>query len=417
MAKIVFTGKLWRLFVQERCRYKAAYGGRGSAKSWAAGAAVIFRAFNETLHILCAREFQRSIADSVHHLLEVQIDRLGLAPYFDVQKTAIRCRTSGSSIIFAGLKYNIRSLKSLEGVDLCWVEEAEAVSNDSWQHLIPTIRKPGSEIWATFNPDQENDPTYRRFVPGQPDFDPTRTKSELVSWRDNPALPDVLKAELEHLRRTDPDAYHHVWEGACWTRSDAQVFNGKWVIDDFEPVVGAHDASKNWQGPYFGADWGFATDPTALVRMWIDASTLYIEHEAYGVGVDIVKTPDLFDKVPNSRRYVIRADCSRPETISHVAQSGFKCEAAQKWSGSVEDGISFLRGFEKIVIHPRCKHMAEEARLYSYKTDKLTGDVLPDLKPGHDHCWDAVRYGLEPMICKRTSPSYTPTTGLYRPRR
>jgi phage terminase large subunit len=372
--------------------------------SWAAGAAVIFRAFNETLHILCAREFQRSIADSVHHLLEVQIDRLGLAAYFDVQKTTIRCRTSGSSIIFAGLKHNIRSLKSLEGVDLCWVEEAEAVSNDSWQHLIPTIRKPGSEIWVTFNPDQESDPTYRRFVPGQSDFDPARTKSEMVSWRDNPALPDVLKAELEHLRRTDPDAYHHVWEGGCWTRSDAQVFNGKWVVDDFAPVTGKPDASANWQGPYFGADWGFSTDPTALVKLWVHGKRLYIEHEAYKVGCDIVDTPKLFDTVPDSRRYVIRADCARPETINHMNRAKFRCEGAIKWTGNVEDGLTYLRSFERIVIHPRCKHAAEEFRLYSYKTDKLTNDVLPDLKPGHDHIIDAIRYGLGPLIRPRTAP-------------
>jgi phage terminase large subunit len=313
MGKVVFTAKLWRLFVEARCRYKAAYGGRGAAKSWAAADALIVRAFNEPLRILCAREFQRSIGDSVHHLLDTQIDRLGLSAYFDVQQTSIKCRLNGSNIIFAGLKHNIRSLKSLEGIDICWVEEAEAVSETSWSYLIPTIRKPGSEIWVTFNPDQESDPTYRRFVEGQPDFDPKRTQSVKVSWRDNPALSDVLRAELEHLRRVDPDAYQNVWEGGTWSRSEAQVFNGKWVIDDFVPVTSGTQPAKNWDGPYFGADWGFSQDPTVLVKMWVHDKRLYIEHEAYGIGVDIVSTPALFDRVPDSRRYVIRADCARPE--------------------------------------------------------------------------------------------------------
>jgi phage terminase large subunit len=151
--------------------------------------------------------------------------------------------------------------------------------------------------------------------------------------------------------------------------------------------------------------------------MWVHDKRLYIEHEAYGIGVDIVSTPALFDRVPDSRRYVIRADCARPETISHVANAGFRCEAALKWPGSVEDGISFLRSYEQIVIHPRCKHAAEEFRLYSYKIDRLTSDILPDLKPGWDHVVDSVRYALQPMIRQESVPIYEPTEGLYRSRR
>jgi phage terminase large subunit len=268
------------------------------------------------------------------------------------------------------------------------VEEAERVSERSWEILIPTIRRTGSEIWVTFNPAQESDPTYQRFVVNPPPGAFVRK----VSWKDNPWLPDVLKAELEHLRRTDPDAYLHVWEGGTWTRSDAQVFDKKWIIDDFVAD------SKTWDGPYFGADWGFSTDPTVLLKMWVYSKCLYVEHEAYRVGCAIVDTPKLFDLIEGSRTHKIRADCSRPETINHVATSGFDCEAAKKWQGSVEDGIEYLRGFERIVIHPRCKHMVEEARLYSYKADRLTGDILPVVIDRHNHCWDAVRYGLEPMI-------------------
>lgn len=388
-------------FFNEPWRYKAAYGGRGSAKSWTVADALIYGATFNQWRILCAREFQRSIADSVHHLLETQIDRLGFSRYFNVQNSSISCALTGSEFIFAGLKHNISSLKSLEGIDRCWVEEGEAVSDASWSILTPTIRKPGSEIWVTFNPDQESDPTYRRFVPGQPGFDAKRTKSVQVSWRDNPELPDVLRAELEHLRRTDPDAYQHVWEGGTWTRSDSQVFNGKWVIDDFVPVTASEKKGENWNGPYFGADWGFSQDPTTLLKIWVRGNRLYIEREAYAIGCDLTDTPTLFDKIEGSRKRKIRADCARPETIHHMKNSGFDCIAADKWTGSVEDGIAWIRGFEKVVIHPSCKHTAEEFRLYRYKTDKLTGDVLPDIIDRYNHCIDALRYGMQPMIRAR----------------
>ena len=386
-------GERARFLYEEQARYKVLYGGRGSLKSWSAARTLLLMGGQQRLRILCAREFQNSIADSVHRVLADQIGLMGLGDFYQVQNTAI-VGANGTEFIFVGLRYNIESIKSLEGIDICWVEEAERVSERSWEILVPTVRKAGSEIWVTFNPAQESDPTYQRFVVNPPPGAIVRR----VSWKDNPWLPDVLRQEAEYLRRTDPDAYCHVWEGGTWTRSDAQVFNGKWIIDDFEPVTDDRDASQNWDGPYFGADWGFSQDPTVLVKTWVHDKRLYVEYEAYGIGCDIVDTPKLFDQVPDSRRYVIRADNSRPETISHVASADFNCEAADKWPGSVEDGISFLRGFEKIVIHPRCKHMIEEARLYSYKTDRLTGDVQPALKPGHDHCWDAVRYALQPLI-------------------
>jgi phage terminase large subunit len=386
-------------FHDEAWRFKVAYGGRGSAKSWTVADAAIIRAFGmPRQRILCAREFQRSIKDSVHYLLASQIERLGLERAFRVIDTEITCKTTGSQFIFAGLHHNISSLKSLEAIDVCWVEEAEVVSEDSWSKLIPTIRKPGSEIWVTFNPDQESDPTYRRFVPGQPQFDEKRTKSVMVSWRDNPCLPDVLRDELEHLRKTDPEAYAHIWEGGTWARSDAQIFNGKWLIDDFIPA-------DTWDGPYFGADWGFSRDPTVLVKIWIDGRRLYVEYDEGSAGIAIVDTPALFDRVPGSRTHTIRADNSRPETIGHVAGAGFDCVAAAKWPGSVEDGISYLRGFDKIVIHPRCRRAAEEFRLYSYKTDPRSGDVLPIIVDRHNHVIDAIRYALEPIIAREDEPA------------
>lgn len=369
-------------------RYKVMRGGRAGLKTWGFARAALCLASARRVRFLCARELQSSIEESVHHTLTEQIDALNLTHYFDVQKRAIENRFTGAEFIFRGIRDNPRKIKSTEGIDVAWVEEAEKVSDDSWQILIPTIRKPGSEIWVGFNPDLETDPTSQRFIENPP---PGARIIE-TNWRDNPWMSLELQAEKDYLARVDPDAYAHVWEGGYRRNSEAQIFKGKYVVDSFEPA-------PYWNGPYQGADWGFSTDPSAFVRMWIFERRLFIEYEAWGLGVDIDATPALFDAIPGANEYVTRGDCARPETISYLQRHGYpRLEACSKWEGCVEDGIAFLRQFEEIVIHPRCEHTIQEARLYSYKVDRLTGDVLPDVVDKHNHCWDAARYGLEPLI-------------------
>ena len=383
----------WAAEFHKPARYKVVWGGRGSGKSHSLARLLLLEAAERPLRVLCARELQISIKDSVHRLLSDLVDAMGLSDKFEVGQSFLR-GTNGSEFLFKGLRHNTAEIKSMEGIDRCWVEEAQAVSEDSWMLLIPTIRAPGSEIWVSFNPDQESDPTYRRFVVNPPDSAIVRR----VNFDENPFFPPDLELERAYMARVDPDAYAHVWLGECRSRTDAQVLGGKWCIDVFEA------GGPEWDGPYYGADWGFAKDPTALVRCWIKDRCLYVDHEAYGVEVALNDTPALFERVPGARSAVIRADCARPETIHHVKGLGFPgLMAARKWSGSVEDGVEFLRSFERIVIHDRCKHSAEEARLWSYKTDRLTGDVLPALKPGNDHLMDAIRYALGPMIRERKS--------------
>ena len=374
-------------------RYKVLYGGRGAARSWTVARKLLVKAGKAPLRVLCARELQKSIKDSVHKLLTDQIEMLGL-PGFEVTQTEIR-HASGSLFIFEGLKHNITKIKSLEGVDICWVEEAERVSDTSWEVLIPTIRKPGSEIWITFNPDLESDPTYRRFVL-QPPPDAWVKK---VSHADNPWFPEPLRAEMEYLRRVDPDAYAHVWEGETRHATDAQILKDKWKVEEFEP-------GDDWDGPYHGADWGFAQDPTTLVRCYIHGGRLYVSHESYQIGLELDHTKDVWGRqVPGAGDYVIRADSARPESISYLRRHGVtRIEGAPKWSGSVEDGIAHLRQYERIVIHPRCKHTIDEARHYSYKVDDRTGDVLPKIVDAHNHCIDAIRYALAPLIQQRGKP-------------
>lgn len=384
---VEFPEKLQFLF--EPKRYKVAYGGRGSGKSWGFARALLIEACRKKERILCARELQLSIQESVHKLLSDQIEALGLSDRYDIEKATIREKFTGSEFIFAGIKNDPRKVKSTEGITKAWVEEAEKVSNESWEVLIPTVRKPGSEIWVSFNPHEETDPTYQRFVVNPPDD----CISVEMTWQDNPWFPAELQKEKDYLYRVDPEAAEHVWGGKTRRVSDAQVLRGKYSIREFTPNVDL------WDGPYQGADWGFAVDPTVLARCWIWERKLYIEHEAYGVEVEIDHTPALFDSIPDARAHVTRADNARPETISFMVRNGWKrMEGTHKWPGSVEDGVAHLRAFDEIVIHPRCKHTAEEAGLWSFKTDRLSGQVLPQLLDKHNHCWDAIRYALQPMI-------------------
>ncbi len=207
-------------FLFQPKRYKVAWGGRGSAKSWSIARALLIIAAQKTKRILCAREFQNSIQDSVHKLLAEQIKLLGMEDQYVVQKTTIVHRVTGSEFIFYGLRHNIDSLKSMEGIDIAWVEEAHTVSGSSWEKLIPTIRKAGSEIWVSFNPELETDETYKRFVLDPP----TESIVEKINWRDNPWLSDELRQEKDDLKAKDVDAYLNVWEGNCRQWLDAAVY-------------------------------------------------------------------------------------------------------------------------------------------------------------------------------------------------
>jgi phage terminase large subunit len=380
----------------EKWRYKVLHGGRGGAKSWGAARALLLLASENKLLILCAREFQNSITESVHRLLSNQIVELGLQSFYTVTNNSIMGR-NGSEFIFAGIRKDIEKVKSTEGIDICWVEEAEKVSKRSWEVLIPTIRKDGSEIWVTFNPDEETDPTYVRFILNPP----PDAKVVEINWRDNPWMPEVLRKEKDYLFKVDPEAAEHVWEGKTNTRSDAQIFAGKYVVEEFTP-------HPLWHGPIFGLDFGFAGDPAACSKSWVydgpegNERKVYIEYVIFGHGLKNNELNEMIRSIPGAGDHVIRADCSRPETIAHLAEDfGLNVVPCKKWEGCVEDGIQYFRSYEKIVIHPRNIGMKDEARLYRYKVDKLTGDILPVIVDKHNHGWDSLRYAHEPIIVRQ----------------
>lgn len=387
---ITFSGKLAGLF--KPYRYKVLEGGRGSMKSWSVARALILQSLQRPLRILCAREYMASIEDSVHKLLCDQIEAMGLSPWFKITKSSIRT-TNGSEFKFIGLSGmsgSNRSIKSLEGFDRVWIEEAEGISERTWEVLIPTIRKAGSEIWIVYNPNLATDSTYKRFH----DNPPPNCLVIKMNWRDNPWLSDELKAEKDHLFAVDPEAAAHVWDGELRQHAKASILGDKYIVHAFETPADAIF--------YHGADWGFSQDPTTLIRMFITGSgltqELWIDYEAYGVGVDIDKTPELFDKVPTARKWKITADSARPETISYMKNQGFNIVGVEKWDGCVEDGIAHLRRFVKIHIHTRCHYTAQEFKLYSFKVDRNTEEVLPIVVDKHNHCIDGCRYGLDKFI-------------------
>lgn len=204
-------------------RYKVLRGGRGSAKSWSVARYLLTLGYMESKRVLCARELQISIQQSVHKLLGDQIAELGLQDCYEVLQASIRSKINGTEFLFSGIK-NAKNLKSFEGVDICWVEEAQVVSDESWRTLIPTIRKTGSEIWITFNPEFEDDPTYKRFVIDPP----SDCRSAFVNYWDNPWFPETLRLEMEELRRKNYDQYCHVWEGECVTSPEGAVYKKEW---------------------------------------------------------------------------------------------------------------------------------------------------------------------------------------------
>ena len=376
-------------------RYRGAFGGRGSGKSFTfAKMAAIWGAV-EPLRILCTRDMQNSIKESFHAELKAAIaSDEWLSSVYEVGVDYLRA-SNGTEFIFKGLRHNIGSIKSMAQIDLCIIEEAEDVPLASLRDLEPTIRAPKSEIWLIWNPKSRGSAIDSKFRQNAP----PRSAIVEINHCDNPWFPDVLEEQRQHAQLTmNDETYRHVWEGDYLEASDAQVFRDKYIVAEFEP-------NHMWDGPYYGLDFGFSVDPTAAVKCWIFDKRLYIEHEAGGVGIELDDTAEyLIKRIPDIASHAIRADNARPESISYLKRHGLpRTIAVSKGKGSVEDGLEFIRSFDKVVIHERCVEVANEFRLYSYKQDRHSGDILPVLLDRDNHYIDALRYALEPIMKKRTN--------------
>lgn len=413
-ARIKLPPKLARLFSKprgitlpngEQLQYRAMHGGRGSGKSFGAAKMAAIWGYAEPIRVLCAREFQVSIAESFHAELRAAIaSEPWLEAAYDVGRDYLR-GNNGTEFIFRGLRRNTQSIKSLAKIDLTIVEEAEDVPEESWLALEATVfRQPRSELWAIWNPRDVESPVDRRFRVTPP----SNAIVAEVNWQDNPFFPIGLrKLRQREQERLDPATYSHVWEGAYLVNSEKQVFNGKLRVDDFKPGEG-------WDGPYFGVDFGFRPDPLAAVKVWINNDRVWIEHEAYGQNVEIDGMARFItERIPGFAEHTSRADSAEPKTISYAQRHGLpRMEAVKKWPNSVIEGVRFLRSYREIVIHPRCKGTIRDFRLYSHKVN-VAGDILPDLEDANNHAPDAVRYALAPLIKGAPTVKTSSVTGLY----
>ena len=410
LAKAEFPQKLSILF--DPARYKVLYGGRGGAKSWGVARALLIIGARQTTRILCAREFQTSIKDSVHKLLSDQIFSMGLQDFYEITQTAIRGK-NGTEFSFAGLKNNVANIKSYEGCDIAWVEEAQTTSKMSWNVLIPTIRKEGSEIWITFNPELETDETYKRFVVDPPE----NSIVQRVNWSDNPWFPETLRLEKDALFARDREAYNTIWEGVCRQTVDGAIFAKEMQQAEFEgritrvpydpikPVlaifdIGWADSTACWIIQFVGME-------TRVLRYFevnqTTISQILAKMQTFGYVYDTLYLPH------DAQNKTLAANGRSIEEI--VRAAGYNVRIIDRTP--ITDSINAAR-----TIFPKCYFDRENTheglqclRHYRYDVNPDTGTFSQ--KPLHDnysHGADAFRYiGLminEPKQVKKKQINY-----------
>lgn len=383
-------------------------GGRGSGKTRALALRSALRVYQlAELGVegvfLSSREHLNSLDESSMEEIKAAIRSIPwLDDYFEIGEKFIRTKNRRISYAFAGLRHNLDSIKSKARIVGNWTDEAENVSEVAWRKLIPTLRSEGdgwhAENWISYNPESPDSATHRRFVQAPADDCIVTT----VNWRDNPWFPEILDKQRREDLRLRPDVYDHIWEGAFLTVTDAQVFSGKFVIEEFEP-------GPDWDGPYIGLDFGFAQDPTAAVEVYVRGDEIGIRNEAGGVKLELDATANrVLSRIPKAKDRVIRADSARPESISYLRRHGLpRIEGVEKWKGSVEDGVEFIKSHRRVIIHPDCDQTAREFRLYSFKVDRLSGEIRPEIVDANNHYIDALRYALAPLTKRRGTAKTT----------
>lgn len=385
--------------------YRVCYGGRASGKTLSMAKmvcvqAMSFAASGQTGAILCGREFMNSLEDSSLAEIKAAISSEPdiLKPWFDVGEKYVRTKGLPGRVdfLFVGLRHNIDSIKGKSRVLLTWLDESENISEVAYRKLLPTIMRFGGECWISYNPESPESATHMRFRANKSD----RILITECNFTDNPWFDDKLRREMEDDYKYRPETADHIWKGEFLTMTEAQVFAGKYRCEDMEPVPGAT--------PYFGLDFGFSTDPASCVRIYKMGRVLLWRREFYSRGILI---NNLGGKIRDGvgedvGKYDVIADSSRPDDIAYLKQpmnvSGGsfqlpRVKASIKGKGSVEAGVEFIKSHEN-VIHPSCPNVLKEFKLYSYKVDRQSGQVLPILVDANNHAIDAGRYALEPVM-------------------
>lgn len=391
-AEIWFPPKLEPLF--KPARYKVIYGGRGKGGSWGMARALLIQGAAGPLRILCTREIQKTIAESVHQLLSDQVEMLGLSRFYEVKEKSIEGR-NGTLFSFAGLRdLSVKNLKSYEGYDRAWVEEAESTTKKSWSTLIPTIRKDGSEIWVNFNPQLDSDETYVRFVENTP---PDCVLIPM-SYLDNPWFPEVLEKEREYLKRTDPAEYENIWDGKCRATVAGAIYANE--IRDavekkrirplpYDPLLKVHTV---WD-----LGWNDSMSIVFVQRMLSELRVIdFLE--------DRLRTYDWYAAEIKAKRYNL-GKCYLPHDGAHKnPQTGLSAVdtlrklgldvATALPSGDVEQGIKAVRMvfprmyFDEVNTKPLIDHL----RRYKRHIPVSTNEPQEPVHDAHSHAADAIRY-------------------------
>lgn len=415
ISRAEFPAKLECLFVPENSRYRILYGGRGGSKSWNVARALLVKGAKSPMRFLCAREYQTSIKDSVHKLLTDQIFALGLESFYEITQNSIRGK-NGTEFAFVGLKNNIANIKSFEGVDICWVEEAQTVSKLSWNVLIPTIRKDKSEIWITFNPELETDETFQRFVVNPP----ANAVVQKINWSDNPWFPDVLDLERQALKNRDIEAYNTVWEGICRQTIDGAIFAKEMTMAEIEGRITKvpYDATKPVHAIF---DLGWADNTACWLMQFIGQELHFIRYFEDNQKTityylqEIQKFGYLYDTLWLPHDAAAKSLGTGRSIEEIVRAAGFKVQMLDRVP--IADSINAAR-----TIFNKCYFDRENTtdglnclRHYQYDVDVETGAFSQ--RPLHNiysHGADAFRYvGLmvnEPRKPKPRKPDYQPIT-------
>jgi phage terminase large subunit len=382
-------------------RYFFSHGGRGGGKSEFVAEILDILGSQFKIKILCAREFQNSIDESVLSILKRKIEEMeesGELPvgFYTIKNNKIYGQ-NGTLVTFVGLARHIGSIKSMDDYDILWIEEGQYISAVAWGLLDPTIRKAGSVVIITMNRDSEDSCLDRQFIQEDPPENAIVTR---VNYYDNPYDIPVLRQMAEECKRKNPDAYQHIWEGELNNISEAQILSGKWRIANFITPEGV--------AFYHGGDWSNGgADPHTVIRSFVVNNKLYIDYEVK-TNVDDTKLPLMWEKIPtlsDRAQWKVWCDNSRPDIIRKMGEAGYNVEGAAKiFKGITKKdavkmaGVSYLRDFEEIVIHERCVETIKEAKNWKWKIDDKSGDIMPEFTKGNDHLMDALRYSHWKMI-------------------
>lgn len=378
-------------------RYKILYGGRSSGKSLAVCYFLLTMAMQKRCKVLCTREYQSSIKDSTYAVFKALIDQHNLYEHFQVKHDSI-IGANGSEFIFKGLARDIYSIKSMYDLDYCFVEEGENIDKNTWNVLIPTLREEGSEILIAFNPVSKESETYQRFVVNTPD----NALKIKINYNDITSfLSPTIIDEIEYLKQHDYALYEHIYLGEPLDATEDVIFKGKFEIKEVDikryPTHWMYE--KRHIAPLYGMDFGFSTDPTAIVEVFVlDAHTIYIHREIYMHKLLPSKYGEqIKTNLPEAVKAQFNADNSRPDTIAQLLHDGLNVIGADKGKGSVEAGVEWLLG-KKIYINPKCTNTIYEFYNYRYKKDKNSGIILTDIIDANNHAIDAIRYACFRLI-------------------